>query len=418
MGFLDTIKGMFSKKPETVEEIQFENIEEWFSKKLSSKEDFLKGQLEGIKAGIAEQASEAKTNMESLRTAQLRNPNIPEKAKHYMQGNRETYLRMTAQFLEHLNVPSEHNNLDSFFANFDARVSEFGKQTARPYAILKEFFEEEASRIAANISRIAALVKEIRQAVESSRISEMKAAKEDIESIKSKKSQKQSLAEEIAKKRNMIEELREERAKLDSKMADRKESREFKDYRMLRQKLENTKKKSAEKEAEVAHVFSSLERPMKKYLRTAYSDKGMLEEYIKSPVSALAQDFGLKIVPILGNMKKAITDNTLELKERQKEKALSDIEALDREFLSKFMSDYAQIRKKENEIKKELKSMAVIDEIRDLKEQLSIKDAMIEKAKKDMESLNSDFSKIDTEKMKSELAETLGSATESKVVIS
>ncbi len=140
--FINKIKGMFAKEPEVLEELSLENIDEWLQKKYSSKQDFLKGQAEGIKARISEKAAAARQNIEALKNAQLRNPNIPEKAKHFMEGNREAYTKRLAMFLESLDVPADAAMLSNFTEDFDKSVEEFGKATARPFAILKEFFEE------------------------------------------------------------------------------------------------------------------------------------------------------------------------------------------------------------------------------------------------------------------------------------
>jgi hypothetical protein len=418
MGFLDKVKGMFAKEPEVTEEISLENIDAWFEKKYSSKKDFLRGQIEGIRAKIKEQASSAKENAENLKNAQLRNPNIPEKAKHYMEGNRETYIKRTEQFLEHLNVPTSAEHLKDFLADFEKRIEEFGKYTLRPYAILKEFFEEEASKIAANIREIDNLTKEVKKVLKESKIKEMDSIKEDISRLKNKINQKKSISDEISKKESLVGDSSKEKQKLTDTLDEKKSSKEYRDYQHLKQKLETTKKATAEKEAEISHVFSSLERPLKKYLRVAFSDKNLLEKYIANPVGALTQDFGLKIVSILENMKKSITDNTIELKDKQKQRARADIEKLSKEFLSKFLSEYAQIKKKEDEIKKEMKSFTVMDEINSAKEKLDITSAMLDKAKQDYENLNMEYVKIDIEKLKKELAEKINSAAEAKVVIS
>ncbi len=418
MGVFGFIKGIFAKEQELVEDVAFDDIDEWFSRKYSSKQDFLKGQIGGIKARIAEQISSTKQNIENLRNAQLRNPNIPEKAKHFMEGNRETYIKRTEQLLEQLNIPGDIGLVNGFLANFDNNVEGFGKSTARAYAILKEFFEEEASRIAGNIGNIAKLVKEIRESVKNSKLKEMDKIKQDIAGLKNKISRKEILEKETMKKESYSGDLEKEKAKAGQNIAAMEKSKAYKDYHMLKHRLNQAKKESAEKESGIAHAFASLERPMKKYLRIIYSDKELLEKYMQSPVNALMQDFGLKIVAILENMKKAIVDNTIELKDRQRVKAIEEIRRLGKDYLGKFLSEYARVKKKENSILKEMQSLNVIDELRKAKEKLKITEAMLDKAKKDMEALDSELSKIDIGQLKKELSEKIRSAADMKVVIS
>ncbi len=418
MGVFDFIKGMFAKEPEIVEELSLENINEWFEKKHSLKKDFIKGQAEGINARIGEKIAAANQNIVALNNAQLRNSNIPEKAKHFMQGNREAYIKRLGMFLESINVPTDAALLSNFTEDFDKSVDEFGKATARPFAILKEFFEEDVMRLAGNIREIDQIVGETKTIIQSSKLNEMGEAGHEIAMLKNKMKHKEMLANEITKRDGRIEDLRKEKKKLEENIEKMEGSAEFKDHQMLKGRLEEVKKQSKEKESDIAHSFASLERPMKKYVRVVYNDKDILEAYIKSPVAGLSHDFGLKIIGLLENMKKAIVDDSIELKDKQKVKAIEDIRSLDKEYLSSFVSTYAKLKKKENDILKEMNSMTIVDNITQSKEKLNVTAAMLEKAKQDSERMLEEISKIDISKMKEELAEKLKSATNVKVIIS
>ena len=417
-GFIKGIKAVFAGKPGIAEEVSMEGIDEWFSSRYSSRQDFLKGQIEGIRARVAEQIASARQNIESLGNAQLRNPNIPEKAKHYMEGNREAYIKRTEQFLCQLSIPDDSALLRNFITGFDSRVEEFGKSTARSYAIMKEFFEEEVSRIAANIRDIDKLVREIKDAAKNSRINEMDRIRHDIARLKNKISHKAFLEQEIRKKEAQINELEKEKARAEHSVAGMEGSREYRDYNMLKHKIGEARKESAEKESEIAHIFASLERPMRKYLRIVYSDRDLLQKYIESPVKALTEDFSLKIVALLENMKKAILDDTIELKDRQKIRVVEEIKELSKEYLSRFLSEYGKLRKRESELLKEIRSMTVADRLKNARERLKISGAMLDKARKDMEGLDSELGKIDIQSMKKELSEKIKSGIDVKVVIS
>jgi hypothetical protein len=418
MGVIDFIKGLFSAEQEPAEEVSLENIDEWFNKRHSSKQDFLKGQIEGINARVAQEISSTRQNIENIRNAQLRNQKIPEKAKHFMEGNRSAYMQKTGQFLESLKLPDDISLISDFLADFDNRLEGFGKSTARSYTILTEFFGEEAARIAGNVKNIDKLISEVKEAVKNSKLKEMDEIKHSIAKLKNRVNHKAFLEQETAKKESQAGELEKEKAKIEKSIGDMENSKEYKDCQLLKHRLKEIKKESSEKESEINHKFVSLERPMKKYLRVIYSDRDMLEKYIQSPIRALTQDFGLKIVAILGNMKKAILDNTIELKDKQKIKAVEEIKKLDKDFLSKFLSEYAQIKKKENGISKEVGSLTIIDDLEKAKESLKIKSAMLEKAKKDLESLNSELGKIDIEMLRKALSEKIKSVTDVSVIIS
>ena len=416
--FIGKIKGAFAKEPEIVEEIDFSNIDKWLEQKYSSKEDFLNGQLAEIRERIKSESLLSEQNIESLRNAQLRNENIPAKAKHFMQGNRETYMRTVQRFFENIELPNDAKAVAEFISSFDTRLDEFSKSTARAYAILREFFEVEASRISANIKNVDNHVGEIKKSLRESNLRELNEVRQEILKIKSKISHKEFLLEEIGKKEGLVKNLSSEKARLIREVHAIENSAEYKDMQMLKQRLEEARKFSAEKEAELKSDFASLERPLKKYERIAFADRDLIAKYIISPTDGLSHDFGFKIIGILGNMKRAIVENKIELKDKQKIKAVDDIKMLDKEYLGKFVAGYAQLRKKENDFAIEIKKITVEKDLAKLKEELDVKAAMLDKARKDLEGIHQELGKIDIESMKKELAENAGEALGMKTVIS
>ncbi|MBW2969572.1 hypothetical protein KY319_00410, partial [Candidatus Woesearchaeota archaeon] len=79
-----------------------EEVKNWLQEELEKHE---KQQQDTIKAAEQEMPDlliSAKEETENLEKAELRNPNVPERAKHYMQGNREQFIKLTNKFLENL----------------------------------------------------------------------------------------------------------------------------------------------------------------------------------------------------------------------------------------------------------------------------------------------------------------------------
>ena len=418
MGVMQFIKGLFAKEEELAEKIPMESIGEWFEAKYNAKKDFLKGQISAVGEKIKEQIESAKQNIEALRTAELRNQNIPEKAKHFMEGNRESYTKRSKQLFANFSLPEDSNSLSSFFEQFDNQLEEFGKSTARPYSILREFFEEEAAKVAGNIKQMDVLVGELRQAVKDSKLKHMEEIRELIAKMKGMEERKKALKSEIEKMETRVNDLKKERDKYSESIEDAQKSTDYKDYQMLSNRKEKIRSQASEKEDEIRHIFASLERPMKKYARIVFNERKLLEQYIENPVTALTQDFDFKIINVLQNMKKSLLDNKIDLKDRQKVKAIEDIRKLDKSYLSNFVVEYGQIKKKESDISREISRMEIMENIRQSKEKLSVSSAMLAKARQNLEDLRVELERVDTEKIKNELAEKIESATQVKVSIS
>ena len=115
----EKIKAWFRKKPEEEKEcIQESDIPSW----IESKEEVILGKVkEALKQNnsvLLEKAKTARELMLVLAEKELYNPNIPEKEKHFMEGNRETYLKRANLFLQNLQLLETLTRADEYFANY------------------------------------------------------------------------------------------------------------------------------------------------------------------------------------------------------------------------------------------------------------------------------------------------------------
>ncbi len=420
MGLAGFLKKLFSGEPEPSEIVNADEIGVWLKQKLDAQAALLEGQISGIGIIIREESAKARELVSALNRAELRNPNIPEKAKHFMQGNREEYSKRVLQLIDRIQIPSEFSKANEIIALDASAINEFARATARPYAILREFFDDEASKVAECIKKIDSAVLEMAEFVKCSKIGKISEAIENESLMRSKAARKNEVLEEVDKKKSHAASCAKDREALASLIASKEKSDEHKEHVRLKNALSEIRANAAEKEREVVHLFSSLERPLRKYERVAFSDSEVIKDYLESPVNALSHDFGLKILNVLDKLKKAVLDNSLELKDKQKAKALQDIRQADREFLNRFLSEYAQLKKKESEAESKAAGIKVMEEINSAKEKLAIADAMLDKAKKDIALLESEFSKLCAEEkeLKKSLQDEISSAFSSKVLIS
>ncbi len=108
MGFFDFLKRFSNKEVEIeLEESTLENIDgqidSWSKKVLVSTTT----DLDNLKKLLSEKKSKAIENSEKLLKAKLKNPNIPERAKHIMEGNRKMYIQRVERFLETASLPED-----------------------------------------------------------------------------------------------------------------------------------------------------------------------------------------------------------------------------------------------------------------------------------------------------------------------
>src|SRR3989338_723616 len=111
---IEFLKKIFkNEEPETkqVHEISLHDLEDWIEEKAKPLMEEVKIRTDEILMKAGEELERTRFNVEVLENSKLQNPNIPFKAKQYMEGNRKAYVRSVNSFLGHMEI----NNKDYFY---------------------------------------------------------------------------------------------------------------------------------------------------------------------------------------------------------------------------------------------------------------------------------------------------------------
>ena len=267
---------------------------------------------------INEEKGRVLENLKKLENAKLQNPNIPERAKTLMQGNREAFARKVSGFFDGINLQYDdfHDLIEKCNA-LEKEMDSLAKSTARSYQILSQFFAREVFTIAENIKKIEGSSKEIRSLIERAKIEKLDGIRGDAEDIKAKISLRKRLEEEIREEKIKLEEEKSKLSDAENKIKETKGSKENEQYENLLAEKEDNEKKIMEIGGRIFHDFSVLEKALKKYSKIAFENGRLIESYLNDPVKAFAKDHGLEIIKILENLGRAIEDNKLELEQKE-----------------------------------------------------------------------------------------------------
>src|SRR3989338_4349039 len=105
--------------------IELQNLEEWVKEKAKPVTEEIKQHTDEILMKIDEEVQRTRFNIEVLENAKLQNPNIPFKAKQYMEGNRKAYIRAVNSFLGNLEINNkEYYYLVNFCKEFDLMLND------------------------------------------------------------------------------------------------------------------------------------------------------------------------------------------------------------------------------------------------------------------------------------------------------
>jgi len=122
---MNFFKKLFSREPKDLTLKQIE-LEDWLQE---NSEDFLIESNKKIKRNFAEIDKiklELLRKLSKLGEAKLVNPDIPEREKHIMYGNRLNYIQKTESFLENIELPElDYELINDFCTDFERQLKQF-----------------------------------------------------------------------------------------------------------------------------------------------------------------------------------------------------------------------------------------------------------------------------------------------------
>ncbi|MBW3016083.1 hypothetical protein KY309_00550 [Candidatus Woesearchaeota archaeon] len=369
-----------------------EEVKNWLQEELEKHE---KQQQDTIKAAEQEMPDlliSAKEETENLEKAELRNPNVPERAKHYMQGNREQFIKLTNKFLENLFIPKDETDTSQLNLLFH----QYAQNITRPSAILTEFFGEEVKKIRGALAKIEEKIVEIRKIqTQKQEIEKIKEKIQTIENIEKEqeeiKKQKEEYQEKLQQATNKRETLKKEKEEFTSRP----------EYLKIKEDIVSSAKERQEAEQEITGLFLALSDPIKKYAHKTKNAK--IAKYAEQPLDALIKDYSLSILKHKKELENAITKGELELKPERTQKALEALKQLTKEKLSEMIHRYAKAKKREADVHNDVADRPVMKEYEQYAIELKTITTDIEQIEKTIAKLTLPDEKPHQEELKKEL---------------
>lgn len=312
-----------------------------------------------------------------LEQAQLRNPNIPERAKHYMEGNRQTYIR-SVQILNHkLSIPESSTEAREFCLSFPQRLEQFGKSSVRSYSILQEFFANEAKDIAVEVRNLERVIERLHKAVSESN-SEIAQIQEKIHRalrLEAHIREQRSAREKDAHEKNHVE---QQLANLMRMIKHAMNEQEYQDIMKRRDEKHALQKSTLELMNEISSLFSQIEPALKKYERIA-AETGLMGQYLKYPVQAFLEDDRIAISEILENLHGHL--HKIDLKDTKRNKIRALLEQHGRQRLQGMRSKLIEMRQKIHHAEEWIEAQEATRKVNELWKQQSA----LEERKNDLE---------------------------------
>ncbi|MFO8016877.1 MAG: hypothetical protein R6U32_07295 [Candidatus Woesearchaeota archaeon] len=380
---------LFRKKKEPEirkKHIHVNELRQWFDSESETAIESIKNSIKEDLDSIKENKEKIKEASKTLEEAKLKNDKIPERAMHIMEGNRKSYIQAVNNFMESLEMPSVINfsTVSDFVSDFEDKLSNFTKTSARNFQVLQEFFAKESGEIARNIKDMDLTVRNLLDN-DYKKINNISANIEKVNELLNKIGSAKQMLSDYEKQRYQ---LTQEIQKVKDSLEELKGSDDYKRVKEAEKKKSDTEKRMKEAERRLSELFAPLERPLRKYSRIIPEGEDTLNAYLESPMKALQDDREMKILSILDRMRSSIEKGELEIKDKAKEKALKQISMITEDTLRKLLSEYDSLKEAIDGMDKSIKYNMALQRKDEMEYKLSHLNEKLSKLDENIEKLN------------------------------
>ncbi|MBN1644548.1 hypothetical protein JW851_00710 [Candidatus Woesearchaeota archaeon] len=412
--------GVFSwifKKKEEIEEyiISIDQALKWYDKQIQPKKNQLKEKIHKAKQKIIKNIQETKQKIEILQTTELMNPNIPERAKHFLQGNREAYIKKINSFLDNLILPEEAEDLPGFFQEFNKQIQFLAKGIARPVQILNEFLSNETRAVSLPLGNIEKEIQKLKDMLRQLKLDEIEKTKEKISNAQNQISKKKELTEELNAIIITINKIQKENEQLTKEIELLQRDKEL---IHAKKNKNHVKEKINQMQKDLIESFSVLETALKKYEHITFKHKEIIRTYLQSPIAALMKDLHLELVPMLLDLKTSLEAGKLEMKAKKTKKTLEEINNLTKERLGRFLTEYGQLHLSEKKLQEQIDKMDVTIVSSEKRTRKQKNTDNLNSMMSKMNHLKTELNKINVKLMVEELEKNLAEKCHVKLTIS
>ncbi|MEM3154616.1 MAG: hypothetical protein QW165_03580 [Candidatus Woesearchaeota archaeon] len=339
------LKNLFKEKK------TLEQAARWVQEKLEEKQKETNQAIATAEQEFPTAILEVKQALATLEQAELRNPNIPERAKHFMQGNRDQFIKLTSRFIENLFVPKDATDI----SQTDVLFHQYAQNTERPAAIVSEFFRDEIIAVRKALAEIEHKIQEIKKTQLS--INQL----QNIQKILDQITQVAQDRANIAKQRTEFEQqLQKLKTAYENIKKEKEDFTKKPEYLKVKEDLVGAVRERQEAEQALAEILLPLSDAIKKYAHDTKNQK--LLTYAENPLEGLMHDYAFGILKHVPAIIEAITTGKIDLKPEKKQKALLALAKMNKETLGPMLHRYARAKKQETDMHHNIAQRPIMQE--------------------------------------------------------
>ncbi|MBW2979244.1 hypothetical protein KY307_01110 [Candidatus Woesearchaeota archaeon] len=390
----------------------YENVVSKIEKRISNLENLFSNYVDSL-AQMAEQ----------LRNAEIK-LKIDEKTKSIVISQRENYLKHLNLLIEQLKS-IKLSNVDEFAKGIflvETKLNAFFKSAVRSRELAKHLFFDEIEGVDKALNFIRRLIENSKAVLEENNVLLFYKLREKYEAFKSVSTKRKEVADLILDAKKKLVELGREKESLEHELEALKHDPKFSEFTLLQKENDELEYTIERLKSKTLELFSPIQRPLRKFSRivSEKEDIKLIEAYLRGPFDALISDEKLRILKLLADLKRCVSIDQIDLKDKKKETVFNNIEKINFSVLNSILEDYKSICEKKTLVKKKLYNNQITLRKKEIQYRLEYIDAKIREEKEKLLRAEERKKRLDEEffPLKREFENDLGKFLGKEVTIS
>jgi len=340
-------------------------IQEELRKKLEEKVKNSQLALGKARLSLEQQKLSLLSALQQLQNASL--SNVQESSYALAHTAREAYAQAIRQFLNEIKIPTEAGDLNYFFANYEGLNNLLGEKITKNHQLSQGYFAQETKDIASIFADIHATIGSLQSTAVSANFEKYGQLQKLCHEYLQKEEKRKILDAQLTGIKNEISDAKN---KAETTHSNLMLIQKDKDRITLIAQLENLTAEIKSYKEKIAQPFRALEPTLRKYSHLAYRNEAMLEAYLSDPVEALSRDIHSEILQIFRRIRYALQHGFQ--RDPESASALQIIDTLTKEELGRILSQYAQLRKRELDLRQKTEQLKTTQITRKFEQNMSI----------------------------------------------
>ena len=392
-------------KPKTVK-LKHTELNEQYQNLLGDFLNDFEAEVSVLFREINDYKQEIRSLLNELKEAELKNKNIPPKEKHFMEGNRLSYIKSVNDFISKLEEPDEisSENVREFLRSYEELSNSFKKASFRPGQITSQFFGDLLKRINENLKKINTNQEKMEGVMKSDNVKLLSSMRKKIALLEKEIERNEKLISDIEEAEKNYEALKEERAVFEERIRKIENNSVFLDLNEMKSKLKSKEEELKMLDASFIDSFLQIEKALKKFSNIS-EDEQFINKYIEDPVNAAINDSQLRIADILLKTGQSLQSGALEIDDKKKDKLLEKLAALDKQTFTNFIVTHNDLTLQISNLNRKINQNNSQRDLDDTKYKLEHVQQKQENAGDNIKKLNKQAEELEIEELKKEVEE-------------